>query len=114
MIFDAGTITALIFVVLSIAALLAISFNGKGFFQSPFRKFMIAATGVYVSGTVLVALLYIFRNDLPSMFVFLAEALMLVVFLVTVFSIDTFGKKMDSLKKGPESEKDEETSEEDI
>jgi hypothetical protein len=114
MIFNAGTIVALIFVVLSIAALLAITYNGKGFFQSPFRKFMIAATGVYVSGTVLVALLYVFRNDLPSMFVFVAEALMLVVFIITVWAIDAFGKKMDSMKKDPEAKKVEETPEEDI
>lgn len=114
MIFNAGTIVALIFVVLSIAALLAITFNGKGFFQSPFRKFMIAATGVYVSGTVLVALLYVFRNDLPSMFVFVAEALMLAVFIVTVWAIDAFGKKMDSMKKDLEEKKVEEDTEEDI
>lgn len=114
MIFNAGTIVALIFVVLSIAALLAITFNGKGFFRSPFRKFMIAATGVYVSGTILVALLYIFRTDLPSMFVFIAEALMLVVFIVTVLSIDAFGKKMDAMKKELEAKKGEETPEEDI
>lgn len=113
MIFNAGTIVALIFVVLSIAALLAITFNGKGFFQSPFRKFIIAATGVYVSGTVLVALLYVFRNDLPSMFVFIAETLMLMVFVITVWSIDAFGKKMDSMRKDLEAKKLEEAAEED-
>lgn len=114
MIFNAGTIVALIFVVLSIAALLAITFNGKGFFQSPFRKFMIAATAVYVSGTILVALLYVFRNDLPSMFVFIAEALILVVFVITVLAIDAFGKKMDAMKKDLEAKKVEESAEEDI
>lgn len=114
MIFNAGTIVALIFVVLSIAALLGITFNGKGFFQSPFRKFMIAATAVYVSGTILVALLYIFMNELPSAFVFIAEALMLVVFTVTVLTINTFGKKMDAMKKDLEAKKGEETPEEDI
>ena len=114
MIFNAGTIVALVFVVLSIAALLGITFNGKGFFQSPFRKFMIAATGVYVSGTILVALLYIFMTDLPSAFVFIAEALMLVVFSVTMWAINAFGKKMDAMKKELEEKKGEETPEEDI
>lgn len=112
MIINSGTIVALVFVVISIAILLAVSFNGKGFLQSAVRKYIIAATGVYVSGTVLVALLYLFRNDLPSVFVYVAEAMMLCVFAVTMWAIKGFTEKFDELKKEAEDKKLEESSEE--
>ena len=109
MIFNVGTITSLIFVVLSIAALLAISFDGKGFFRSPFRKYMIAAAGVYVSGTVLVAILYLKVSELPVQFVFISEFVMLGIFIFSVCMINWLVKHMDKLRAeiSQEQEKDD-------
>ena len=83
MIFNAAGIVALVFVVFSIAALLAIAFNGKGFFRSPFRKYQIASAAIYVSGTILILFLFLFVVELPMIFVF----------------IDRLGKNMNAIRE---------------
>jgi hypothetical protein len=98
MIFNAASIVALIFVVFSIAALLAIAFNGNGFFRSPFRKYQIASAAIYVSGTILILLLFLFVVELPMMFVFISEAVILSIFIFTVWIIDRLGKNMDAIR----------------
>lgn len=99
MIVNAATVVALLFVVFSIAALLAIAFNGKGFFRSPFRKYQIASAAIYVSGTLLILLLFLFVVDLPMIFVFISETGILAIFIFTVWIIDRLGKNMNAIRE---------------
>ena len=99
MIFNAAGIVALVFVVFSIAALLAIAFNGKGFFRSHFRKYQIASAAIYVSGTILILFLFLFVVELPMIFVFIAETMILAIFIFTVWIIDRLGKNMNAIRE---------------
>lgn len=103
-----GKIVALIFVAISIFCLLFLIFGKASICRNNFRNHVIATAGIYVSGTVLVAVLFFAMIKLPVTFVVLADSFITVIFVFMAYMIIRLGNNLESIREelSKSSEKD--------
>ncbi len=94
-----GNIVSLAFVFLSIASLLFLIFGKAPVCRTKFRNHVIATSGIYVSGTVLIAILFFFVVDLPLAFVLISDIFVTVIFVFMAYMIIRLGKNLDSIRE---------------
>ena len=112
-----AVITASVFLLVSVAALVFLFVGNTPFARGTYRKFYRASCGVYISGALLVLILTIVMKGLPVIFVVISDVTIMFVFAFTVGLIyfmtrsiveaaDKAGKKNE-----PESEERNESKE---
>ena len=112
-----AVITASVFLLISVAALVFLFVGNTPFARGTYRKFYRASCGVYISGALLVLILTIVMKGLPVIFVVISDVTIMFVFAFTVGLIyfmtrsiveaaDKAGKKNE-----PESEESKESKE---
>ena len=110
---NAGSVISILCVILSAGFLIYILFGKSTLCRCTFRKFIIAAASVYLSGTVFICLVMLIAQKLPLEFTIIAESFILFVFLMTMFTLIKLGNNMDEireelLKKGEADESGDE------
>ena len=100
-----NTIITCVMEAVSFSFLMYFIFARPGFVIPATRKFFIAASGVYLSGTLLLLIMSLFNKELPLVFVIAAEVSILSVFLVSLFSIIKITKHIKSIMQDVEEGK---------
>ncbi|HAW15876.1 MAG TPA: hypothetical protein DCW41_04130 [Clostridiales bacterium] len=93
-----GKILSIVFACLSLAFLLYLIAGGKFPGRKEFKKYIIATSAIYLSGTVLVAALFLVIIDLPLIFAVISETMMLFIFAMSTATIIILGKKMNEIR----------------
>lgn len=94
-----GNIISLVFVAVSVLILLFLIFGKASVCRTKFRNHVIATAGIYVSGTVLVALLFFFVIDLPLTFVLLSDGFITIIFVFMAYMIIRLGNNLESIRE---------------
>ena len=79
-----AVITASVFLLISVAALVFLFVGNTPFARGTYRKFYRASCGVYISGALLVLILTIVMKGLPVIFVVISDVTIMCVFAFTV------------------------------
>lgn len=85
--------------------LLTVIFARIPFIRATSKKFIIATTAVYLSGTILILSLSIFMSEVPASFVVISEASILFVYIVTMITIVNVTKHIGEILKDVEQGK---------
>lgn len=103
-----GQIVSLLFVALSVVILLTLIFGKLDVCKTKFRNHVIATAAIYVSGTVLISLLFFLVVDLPLMFVLISDFFVTCIFFFMSYMIIRLGNNLDSIREelAKNSEKD--------
>ena len=91
---SAGLITALICAGLSLAFLVYLILGAPFPVKPDLKKYIIATSAVHLSGTVLVAVLFLAVIDLPMIFAVISESMMFFIFIMSMVTIIYLGNKM--------------------
>lgn len=89
-----AVITAGVFVLVSVCALILLFVGKIPFANGAYRTFYRACCGIYISGTVLVLVFTLLLKALPVMFVVISNVTILAVFVFTVLLIYFTTKKL--------------------
>ncbi len=112
-------IIACVMAAIALAVMLYFIIGKPGFMIPATRKFIIAASAVYLSGTVFLLIMTFIKKELPLVFIIIAEVSILSVFLVSLFSILRITKNIKAIMQDVEDGKikgevsDEDKDEED-
>ena len=79
-----AVITAIVFLLFSIAALVFLFVGNAPFCRGKYRNFYRACCGVYISGVALVMVFTLFMKGLPVAYVLISDITVTVVFCLTV------------------------------
>ncbi|MBO4637161.1 MAG: hypothetical protein J5685_08470 [Clostridiales bacterium] len=101
-----GLVLALVFFLLSLGTLLFLIFSKSPFFAD-YKKFYIMSSAIYLSGTVLILLFFIFI-DLPVLFAVISELCILSVFIICTWAIRRMGKAIKEIDQANENKNKEE------
>jgi len=95
-------VAAFIFIILAfICFMFSVFFRSDAY--SKYKKFYIATSAVYLSGTVLVFLICRHINEVPWIAALISEIFMSAVFGISVFALTYVGKKADAFKSEAEN-----------
>jgi len=100
-----NTVITCVMEAVSFSFLMFFIFARPGFVIPAVRKFFIAASAVYLSGTLLLLIMSLFNKELPLVFVIAAEVSILSVYLVSLFSIIRITKHIKSIMQDVEDGK---------
>lgn len=90
-------------IVLILLIILAVA--KPSFTNSSNRRFLIATTAVYLSGTLLIMILSIIMDKVPMIFVIISEVSILSVYIITFITIIRISKNIGEILKDVESGK---------
>ncbi len=90
----AAVITASVFLLISVAALIYLFAGKSEFCSGKFKNYYRACCGVYVSGALLVFVFTLIMKGLPVAFVIISDLTILAVFIFTAALIYFMSKKL--------------------
>ena len=105
----AAVITASVFVLISVVALIMLFVGNIPFASGIYKNFYRACCGVYVSGTLLVLVFTLLMKNLPVAFVVISNVTVLLVFVFTVGLIYFMTRSLTEAAQKAEEKKNEES-----
>jgi len=91
-------IMALVMDVLVVVALIYLIVGKSELCRSKFRKYLIAVTGVYFSGTLLVTVIVFISRSIPIQFTIISEFSMLFMFVASFYTVLRLANNLDAIK----------------
>lgn len=94
-----GLIVSLIFVFIAVAFILFLLLGKAPLCRNDFRKYSIASSIVYLSATILIAIVCLIVKDLTASFAVVGDISITVFFVIGVATVNIMGKNMNDMRK---------------